>query len=217
MTQLRVLISGGGIAGPAAAFWLSRLGHSCTVLERFPSLRTGGQQIDIRGQGIEAAKRMGILDQIRKHAVDEGGLQYVDMHGNQKALLERNDSGKGRQSFTSEYEIMRGDLCKIIYDAAEGRPQYRFGTSVESFENVGDKVNVKLTGGNHRDLRLAHCSRRPRIKITMENVPRRARVNIYTLSRFEWVLLRSPTETRRSEFGNGLQRTRPKSHVDTLA
>lgn len=147
MTQLRVLISGGGIAGPAAALWLSRLGHSCTVLERFPSLRTGGQQIDIRGQGIEAAKRMGILEEIRKHAVDEGGLQYVDMHGNQKALLERNDSGKGRQSFTSEYEIMRGDLCKIIYDAAEGRTQYRFGTSVESFENVGDKVNVKLTGG----------------------------------------------------------------------
>ncbi|RSL49324.1 hypothetical protein CEP53_009201 [Fusarium sp. AF-6] len=157
MTQLRVLISGGGIAGPAAAFWLSRLGHSCTILERFPSLRTGGQQIDIRGQGIEAAKRMGILGTIREHAVDEGGLQYVDM-----------------QSFTSEYEIMRGDLCKIIYDAAERRTKYRFGTSVESFENVGDKVNVKLTGGTTEtyDLLIAADGQGSRLRRKMfQNEP----------------------------------------------
>ncbi|KAF4983145.1 hypothetical protein FZEAL_1368 [Fusarium zealandicum] len=147
MAQLRVLISGGGIAGPAAALWLNRLGHSCTVLERFPSLRAGGQQIDIRGQGIEAAKRMGILEKIRENAVDEGGLQFVDTHGNRKALFERNETGKGRQAFTSEYEIMRGDLCKIIYESTKDKTEYRFGTSVESFENVGDKVNVTLTGG----------------------------------------------------------------------
>ncbi|KAF4965926.1 hypothetical protein FSARC_6313 [Fusarium sarcochroum] len=147
MSQLRILISGGGIAGPAAAFWLSRLGHSCTVLERFPTLRTGGQQIDIRGQGIEAAKRMGILEEIRKNAVDEDGLQWVDSAGNQKALLERNDSGKGRQSFTSEFEIMRGDLCKIIYEATKEKTQYRFGTSIEGFENTGDQVNVKFSQG----------------------------------------------------------------------
>ncbi|KAF5658171.1 2-polyprenyl-6-methoxyphenol hydroxylase [Fusarium heterosporum] len=147
MSKLRVLISGGGIAGPSAALWLSRLGHSCTVLERFPSLRTGGQQIDIRGQGIEAAKRMGILEEIRKNAVDEGGLQFVDSEGRQKALFSRNDTGKGRQAFTSEFEIMRGDLCQIIYDATKEKTEYRFGTSIESFENVGDKVNVKFNQG----------------------------------------------------------------------
>ncbi|KAM0241537.1 hypothetical protein ACHAP5_007493 [Fusarium lateritium] len=147
MSKLRILISGGGIAGPSAALWLSRLGHSCTVLERFSSLRTGGQQIDIRGQGIEAAKRMGILEDIRKNAVDEGGLQWVDSEGTQKALLARNDSGKGRQSFTSEFEVMRGDLCKILYEKTKEKTQYRFGTSIESFENVGDKVNVKFNQG----------------------------------------------------------------------
>ncbi|KAH7206472.1 hypothetical protein DER44DRAFT_865930 [Fusarium oxysporum] len=147
MSKLRILISGGGIAGPSAAFWLSRLGHSCTIIERFPSLRTGGQQIDIRGQGIEAAKRMGILEEIRNKAVDEDGLQWVDSQGKQKALLERNDSGKGRQSFTSEFEVLRGDLCKIIYEATRQRAQYRFGTSIESFENVGDKVEVRFSDG----------------------------------------------------------------------
>ncbi|KAF5564512.1 2-polyprenyl-6-methoxyphenol hydroxylase [Fusarium phyllophilum] len=131
MSKLRILISGGGIAGPSAAFWLSRLGHSCTVIERFSSLRTGGQQIDIRGQGIEAAKRMGILEEIRNKAVDEDGLQWVDSQGKQKALLERMIRGKGDSRS----------------QATRQRAQYRFGTSIESFENVGDEVKVKLSDG----------------------------------------------------------------------
>lgn len=76
--RLKVLISGAGVAGPALAFWLHRLGHSCTVIERGDSLRTGGQQIDLRGPGIEAVKRMGILSDVRDCVVDEAGLGIVD-------------------------------------------------------------------------------------------------------------------------------------------
>jgi 2-polyprenyl-6-methoxyphenol hydroxylase-like FAD-dependent oxidoreductase len=54
---MKVLINGGGIAGNALAFWLSKLGHSVTVVERFPTLRTTGLQIDLRGHGIEVMKR----------------------------------------------------------------------------------------------------------------------------------------------------------------
>ena len=36
-----VLIVGGGIAGLTTAFWLERLGHRPTVVERAPDLRTG--------------------------------------------------------------------------------------------------------------------------------------------------------------------------------
>lgn len=42
--DLKVLISGGGIAGNALAFWLTKLGHDVTVVERFPGLRTTGLQ-----------------------------------------------------------------------------------------------------------------------------------------------------------------------------
>ncbi|MFB7187928.1 NAD-binding protein [Streptomyces sp. NPDC056230] len=57
---LRVLVAGGGIAGQALAFWLTRGGHQVTVVERFPALRAARAQVDLRGQGIEAVKRMGI-------------------------------------------------------------------------------------------------------------------------------------------------------------
>ncbi|KAF9775812.1 hypothetical protein IL306_006057 [Fusarium sp. DS 682] len=42
---------------------------------------------------------------------------------------------------------MRGELCKIIYQATKEKAQYRFGTSIESFKNAGDKVNVKFSDG----------------------------------------------------------------------
>lgn len=41
---LKVLICGGGIAGNALAFWLTKLGHNVTVLEKYPGLRTTGLQ-----------------------------------------------------------------------------------------------------------------------------------------------------------------------------
>lgn len=144
--SLKVLISGGGIAGPALAFWLARLGHKCTVVERFPSLRAGGQQIDLKAQGIDAIKYMGLTDEVRKHVVDEAGLCFVDSEGKEKARFVKRENNRGR-GFTSEFEIMRGDLCKVLYEATRESVEYRFGVTVDTFEDVGEKVRVKLSDG----------------------------------------------------------------------
>ncbi|WP_413098195.1 FAD-dependent monooxygenase [Streptomyces sp. Inha503] len=137
---LRVLIAGGGIAGQALAFWLTRGGHRVTVVERSPELRAAGAQVDLRGQGIEAVKRMGLLDAVRGKLVDEAGVAFIDAHGKAKATIRANTSGKGRQTLTSEYEIMRGDLVRILHDAAKGDTEYVFGKSVDGFEQDEHKV-----------------------------------------------------------------------------
>ncbi|WP_399880707.1 FAD-dependent oxidoreductase [Streptomyces sp. BBFR51] len=67
--SLKVLICGGGVAGQALAHWLARGGHRVTVVERFPSLRATGAQVDLRGQGIDAVERMGLLDAVRSRLV----------------------------------------------------------------------------------------------------------------------------------------------------
>ncbi|OQR65313.1 oxidoreductase [Streptomyces maremycinicus] len=137
---LRVLVAGGGIAGQALAFWLARGGHRVTVVERFPALRATGAQVDLRGQGIEAVKRMGLLDTVRGKLVDEAGVAFIDAHGKAKATIMANTSGKGRQALTSEYEIMRGDLVRILHDATRDDAEYVFGKSVDSFEQDEHKV-----------------------------------------------------------------------------
>lgn len=46
MTDRTVLISGGGIAGPAIAFWLAAAGFRPTLIEQAPELRTESYVID---------------------------------------------------------------------------------------------------------------------------------------------------------------------------
>lgn len=147
MTRMKILINGAGIAGNALAFWLSKLGHDVTVVERFPSLRATGLQVDLRGHGIEVMKRMGLEQAFRSKAAPEQGLQVVDSSGRRRAYFPANKSGKGPQSFTTDFEIMRGDLCRLIYDATKDRAKYIFGTSIEGFEQNDTFVEVRFADG----------------------------------------------------------------------
>ncbi|KAG2181326.1 hypothetical protein INT43_008909 [Umbelopsis isabellina] len=147
MAPLKVLICGGGCAGPALAYWLAREGHSITIVERFTALRATGAQIDLRAQGIQVVKRMGLLDTIRSKRVEERGWSYVDSQGRTKATIMSNSSGKGAQTATSEYEIMRGDLVRILYDATKENTKYIFGVTIESFEQYDDRVVVHFSNG----------------------------------------------------------------------
>ncbi|WP_109031171.1 FAD-dependent monooxygenase [Streptomyces rubrogriseus] len=144
-TSLRVLVGGGGIAGHALAYWLVRGGHRVTVRERYPDLRATGAQVDLRGQGIEAVRRMGLLDTVRGKLVDEAGVAFLDARGRPRATLMANTSGRGRQSLTSEYEIMRGDLVRILHEATGNDVEYVYGTSVDGFDQDEREV-------------VAHCS-----------------------------------------------------------
>lgn len=147
MSSLKVLICGGGCAGPALAFWLARLGHRVTIVERFPALRATGAQIDFREQGIQTVKRMGLDDAVRSKLVDEAGVGIVDSSGRVIATILANKSGKGAQSVTSEYEIMRGDLVRILYDATKNDVEYIFGKTVESFEQDEKQVLAHFSDG----------------------------------------------------------------------
>lgn len=150
----KILICGGGCAGPALGYWLAQAGHQVTIVERFPALRATGAQIDLRGQGIEAIKRMGLLDAVQSKLVDEAGVAFVNSAGKAKATIMANTSGKGAQSLTSEYEIMRGDLVRILYDATKDKVQYIFGKSIESFNQDDHQVTVCFSDGTFENYDL---------------------------------------------------------------
>jgi 2-polyprenyl-6-methoxyphenol hydroxylase-like FAD-dependent oxidoreductase len=161
MESLKVLIIGGGIAGPALAHWLSRTGAQITLAERSPHVRASGQQVDLRAQGVDMMRKMDIEAAVRAAAVHEEGMQLVDREGRTHAFFPANTTGKGRQSFTSEYEIMRGDLVQILYGLTEGRANVRhlFGTTVKAFtqdpeEEKEGKVHVTFDDDRAEDFDL---------------------------------------------------------------
>ncbi|KAI3332540.1 hypothetical protein F4824DRAFT_514361 [Ustulina deusta] len=148
MAPLRILISGGGIAGNALAFWLSKIGHDVTVVERFSSLRDNGLQLDLRGHGIEVMKRMGLQEVFGAQVAPEKGMRLVDKRGRQRAFFPATTSRDGVQNFTTEFEIMRGDFCRILHDAAVKRgAKFVFGTSIERLDDNGTSVEVRFADG----------------------------------------------------------------------
>jgi 2-polyprenyl-6-methoxyphenol hydroxylase-like FAD-dependent oxidoreductase len=55
-----VLIAGAGIAGLTMAYWLNRNGYKVTVVEISSDLKKGGASVDVRGEALHTADRMGI-------------------------------------------------------------------------------------------------------------------------------------------------------------
>ncbi|KAH0844615.1 oxidoreductase [Fonsecaea pedrosoi] len=161
MAPLKVLIIGGGISGPALAFWLARIGANITLIERSPRMRASGQQVDIRAQGVAMMRKMGIEAAVREACVHEPGAQFIDVKGRTQAFLPATQNGAGKQSFTSEFEIMRGDLVRILYRLTEGRPnvQHLYNTTVDSFtqdeeSDPNGKVHVRFHDGRTEDFDL---------------------------------------------------------------
>lgn len=133
-----VLICGASIAGPILAWWLSKFGFMVTVIERADELRVGGQNIDIKGAAQEVAAKMGILPQIKEAGTGEKGTRYVDADGRVKAEFAKGEFG----GLTTDLEILRGDLVRILYDSTKSDVEYIFGDSVTTIHQQQDYVDV---------------------------------------------------------------------------
>lgn len=70
MADVRVLVQGASIAGPALAHWLRRHGAEVTVVEQTPGLRPGGQAVDVRGGARAVVRRIGLDAAVRAACTD---------------------------------------------------------------------------------------------------------------------------------------------------
>ncbi|KAL2179589.1 uncharacterized protein P884DRAFT_275908 [Thermothelomyces heterothallicus CBS 202.75] len=132
--RLRVLVAGASIAGPTAAYWLANAGARVTIVERFPHLRTNGQNVDIRTVGVSVMRKMpGFEAAVRAKTVPMDGISFVDAHGRPYATIGASGN-PDQQSLVSEYEILRGDLARILFDMTEPNPNitYVFGEQIAS-------------------------------------------------------------------------------------
>jgi 2-polyprenyl-6-methoxyphenol hydroxylase-like FAD-dependent oxidoreductase len=141
----RILISGSSIAGPTLAFWLAKYGFRPTVVERTPGLRAGGNGVDVRGQAIEVAERMGILPRIRAAAADIIGTSFVNAANHRVAHIDVQ--AIQRKYGSGEVEIMRGDLAAILNEATKHDVEYIFGDSIRTLEQDDDGVTVAFEHG----------------------------------------------------------------------
>jgi 2-polyprenyl-6-methoxyphenol hydroxylase-like FAD-dependent oxidoreductase len=145
---MRILVSGGGMAGLSAGVNLAVAGHDVTIVERATHLRVNGSPIDIRGDAIAIAATMGILHQILAHRVDlTERVQFVDSHGEVLGELpdsEINDS-------PDDIEIPREDLAHVLRSALPPSASLIFSDSIAELADDGAGVDVRFVSGvRHR-------------------------------------------------------------------
>jgi 2-polyprenyl-6-methoxyphenol hydroxylase-like FAD-dependent oxidoreductase len=157
---LNVLVVGAGVCGPAIAMLLQRSNpqHNITIVERSPTLRSIGQQVDLKTQAPYILRKMGLLDEIRSRCVNETGVEVVDSAGRQIAYFRASASGERRPGLTSEYEIMRGDMVQVLYDASIKQNTelkvspgkgitYSFSRTITALDQSAQSVDVTFSDG----------------------------------------------------------------------
>jgi 2-polyprenyl-6-methoxyphenol hydroxylase-like FAD-dependent oxidoreductase len=139
MCGLRVLVVGASIAGPTTAYWLAKAGAKVTVIERYPSLRTGGQAVDIRTAGVSVMRKMSDMEAaVRSKSTQEEGVSFVRDDGRPYGVI-RATGNPDRQSLVSEYEIFRSDLANVLYDLTKDNISinYIFSEQIASIQQIG--------------------------------------------------------------------------------
>jgi 2-polyprenyl-6-methoxyphenol hydroxylase-like FAD-dependent oxidoreductase len=143
--ERRILIAGAGIAGPTLAWWLHRYGWRVTVIERSPSLRTAGQNVDVRGAAREVIRRMGLDDEVAARGTGEQGTRFVDAAGRTIAAFPAAESDTA--GATAEREILRSQLARLLFERTRGDVDYRFGGQIEAVRDEMDGATVTFADG----------------------------------------------------------------------
>lgn len=142
---MRILVSGAGVAGLSAGITLTATGHDVTIVERANHLRVNGSPIDVRGESVGIAEKMGILDQIRSCQIDMSKrIHFVGRDGEVLATppqAEINDSD-------DDIEIAREDLAGILHAALPSSAELIFGDSIDRLDDNGDEVEVHFQSGS---------------------------------------------------------------------
>jgi len=145
---MRIAINGGGVAGPAVAYWLHRYGHDPVIFERAPRRRTDGYIIDFWGLGYDLAERMGILGILRERGYFVDELVAVDARGRRIATAPVEPMRKAvHDRFVS---IARSDLSAALLDDCPDVP-VRYSTSIV---DVADDATVELSDGTREQFDL---------------------------------------------------------------
>lgn len=150
----KILICGGGIAGPACAWWLVKYGYSVVIVEKASAFRDGGQNVDVKGAGQQVIKLMGLTEQIAARDTLECGQKWLDAAGKVVAVFPKGSIG----GLTSDFEILRGDFARVLFDATRGTCEYRFGTSVDAIEEIDDGVRATFADGRAEQFAFVICA-----------------------------------------------------------
>jgi len=142
---MRVLISGGGIAGLTLAYWLNQYDISPVVIEQATGIRRDGYGIDFYGTGYDVAERMDLIERLQPLQIPFDYVAYIDKEGKPTAKL---DIAFMKKIMNGKYMgLMHETLQETLYEALDGQVEVRFGRSLANVRTEPNAVFVTFNDG----------------------------------------------------------------------
>lgn len=140
MVDRSVLVSGGGIAGSTAAYWLAKAGWSVTIVERAADTRSSGNPIDVRGGAVAIARQMGIWSRLEEAATGVERLVFVDADGRPQATIRTRQ----RVDRHEEVEVARNELVGLLLEKAQETSLIIRDDSITALHQDGGGIDVEF-------------------------------------------------------------------------
>ena len=143
MSSKSILISGAGIGGLCAAWWLSRSGYAVTIVEQAATLRDEGYMLSVSGAGMRVMGEMGLLAQLRQAGLSMDRHLYLDVRGN--TIMQFNHGKLMAQ--LDHQTVLRNDLANILHQSLNDTANLQLGTRISSLQQDEQGVDVRLSNG----------------------------------------------------------------------
>ncbi|KAJ4135009.1 hypothetical protein NW768_004619 [Fusarium equiseti] len=141
----RALIVGAGIAGLTAAWWLDKAGWATIILEKAPSIRSGGYMMSLSGRCLETIKAMGLYDDLKSISYDVDKNVLHDNKGRELISFNYEDVHGGMESCA----VCRGDLAALLAEALPESATIQFNEALDCVVEIknGQKIRATLRSG----------------------------------------------------------------------
>ncbi|HEY8898542.1 MAG TPA: FAD-dependent monooxygenase [Niastella sp.] len=150
----KVLVSGASMAGLSTAWWMNRSGYKVTVVEIADQPRTAGAAVDIKGPASEAARRMGIFEELQANRLHLEKIEFKNADDiTENSVLLTPNSGIAIPP-DNDIEIERDKFVSILYDKLKNDVEFIFNNSITGLNETKDNIEVTFKDGSHRTYEL---------------------------------------------------------------
>ncbi len=143
---MKVIISGGGIGGLAAAAALQKNGIEAVVLEQAPELKEIGAGLQLSANGMRVMRWLGVESEIKKCGVYSESFDSFDMATDEFLFGDTLGHAAEVKYGAPFYQLHRADLLNIIKSRVNPK-SIHLNSRVVDYENRDDGVTVKLESG----------------------------------------------------------------------
>ena len=146
MSELKVLIVGGGIGGLTSAIALGQRGFHVEIAEKDPDWSVYGIGIIQQSNVIRAVAALGIIDDY----LDAGyGYEHLEVYKPDGELAAKIPLPRLVEDYPSQLGIGRPALQKVLADRAKAEgATVSLGVIVEALRDDGDGVDVAFSDGS---------------------------------------------------------------------